>query len=239
MAYAEDSLLPISAIQHIAFCPRQCGLIHLDQSWAENQLTVEGQLLHRKTHNAHPQTFDGKRIIRSMDLRSFRLGLVGKSDVVEFIPPEGVSPREAHRLVSHLTGNTSLNGWIIVPVEYKRGKPKTHPTWGDCDRVQLCAQGLCIEEMLGIELENGQLFYGEKRHRIDVEFSNSLRCRTEQLVGDLRQLIESKRLPPAVNDRRCRRCSLKEICMPQQTQAGRNAGRWIAKQLEENRKLDL
>jgi CRISPR-associated exonuclease Cas4 len=137
--YVEDDLLPISALQHLLFCERQCALIHVEQVWAENRLTVEGRHLHERVDGGEHETRGGLRTARALPIRSLRLGLAGRADVVEFHASEGAAgpPR-------------------VVPVEYKRGRPKSHRA----DEVQLCAQALCLEEMLGVHVAAGALFYG-------------------------------------------------------------------------------
>jgi CRISPR-associated exonuclease Cas4 len=232
LVYTDEELVPISALQHLIFCARQCAFIHIERVWRENSLTAEGQILHRKTNNGRVETYGGRRIARSVDLVSRRLGLVGKSDVVEFHPPDGVTPAAARKAMRTLELPERFTRWTIVPIEYKRGKPKTSRIWGDCDRVQLCAQALCLEEMLGITLERGELFYGEKRRRVEVELDTKLRERTEQCTAELHDLLSSTQLPNPVNDRRCQRCSLNEICMPEQTSTKSKASRWIAHQME-------
>ena len=163
--YTDEQLVPISALQHLVFCSRQCALIHVERVWSENSLTAEGQLLHRKTNTARDQSHQGVRIARSLSLVSRRLGLVGLTDVVEFKPPiESASPVRPAASLAALLKNTSPErffGWSITPIEYKRGKPKTNRIWGDCDRVQLCAQSLCLEEMLSVEIPTGQFFLGK------------------------------------------------------------------------------
>lgn len=236
--FTDDQLLPISALQHLVFCERQCALIHLERMWSENSLTAEGQLLHRKTNKGRDETHSGNRIVRSIDLVSRRLGLIGKSDVVEFRPPDGITPVAALNIVAKNNEQNRFSHWQIIPIEYKRGKPKTNPIWGDCDRVQLCAQVLCLEEMLEVTIEQGQLFYGEKRRRLDIAIDRSLRDRTESCVLQLHQLLSGTKLPLAVNDRRCKRCSLIETCMPEQTHSPTKASRWILKQLELHRGTD-
>lgn len=135
--FSEDDLLMLSALQHLSFCPRQCALIHIEQIWAENVFTAEGRVMHERAHDEdRRETRAGVRVERGMPLRSLKLGLIGKADVVEF-----------H---SGLGGK----GWTPFPVEYKRGKPKVD----DCDKVQLCAQALCLEEMLGVAVPAGALF---------------------------------------------------------------------------------
>lgn len=149
--FAEADLIPISALQHWAFCPRQCGLIHLEGLWAENRLTAEGKVLHDQAHNGAGESRGRLRIERGLALRSLSLGLTGKADVVEF-------HREAW-------------GWQPFPVEYKRGRPKSH----DADRLQLCAQAVCLEEMLQVAVPHGALFYGATRRRQEVDFDERLR----------------------------------------------------------------
>src|SRR6266542_4457015 len=144
--YAEDDLLPLSALQHLIFCERQCALIHIEQIWADNVLTVEGTFLHERTDSAAMESRASVRIARGLALHSLRLGLSGKADVVEF-----------HRAGDDRPGTTlpGVSGrWVPVPVEYKRGKPKQD----DSDRVQLCAQAVCLEEMLAVSVPSGALF---------------------------------------------------------------------------------
>lgn len=233
--YNDDQFVPISALQHLVFCERQCALIHVERVWSENALTAEGQLLHKKTNTARDESQLGVRIARSLDLVSRRLGLIGKSDVVEFKPPTDTSPaaRPAASLATTIrqTSPDRFANWSITPIEYKRGKPKTNRIWGDCDRVQLCAQALCLEEMLSVRIPSGQIFYGEQRRRIDVAFDEPLRAKTEGLCVKLHQLLNQSQLPPPVNDRRCKRCSLIEHCMPEQTQSPNKASRWIERQI--------
>src|SRR4051794_26892766 len=138
MAYADRDFLPISALQHLIFCERQCALIHLERLWVENRFTAEGGVLHRKAHSGRPEKRPAGRTARGVPLRSAELGLFGIADVVQRSP--GKPP---------------------VPVEYKRGRPKPH----DADRVQLCAQALCLEEMLGVRIPDGEIFYGKTRRR--------------------------------------------------------------------------
>ena len=157
--YSEDDLIPLSALQYLIFCKRQCALIHIEQAWAENLFTAEGKIMHERVHAADRQSRGKVRIEYSMWLRSLRLGLIGKADVVEF-----------HRKsVSQKTGSAV---WQPFPVEYKRGKPKKN----NCDKVQLCAQALCLEEMLNVEVPSGALFYGKKRRRTDVVFGALSGC---------------------------------------------------------------
>ncbi len=192
--------LPISALQHLVFCERQCALIHTEGLWAENRLTAEGTVLHENAHEAGPETHGGVRVARGVDLRSEALNLVGKSDVVEFTPPEAFDGPIAETIRAAARSREggagpSLAGWRALPVEYKRGRPKTSPEWGDCDRVQLCAQALCLEEMLGVEVPEGRLFYGKTRRRTEVAIDGELRDLTRQAVDRLHAAAGLRRDP--------------------------------------------
>jgi CRISPR-associated exonuclease Cas4 len=184
--YAEDQLLPLSGLQHLEFCERQWALIHIEQQWAENRLTAEGRLLHETAHAAGAESRPGVTICRGLSLRSLRLGLVGQADVVEFHAKQP------------------------FPVEYKRGKPKS----ANCDRIQLCAQALCLEEMLGCAIPGGALFYGVTRRRLDVGFDTPLRADVERMAVRMHDLYEAGKTPMAKEEPKCGNCSLLEICMP-------------------------
>lgn len=207
MKYAEDDLLMISALQHLAFCERQCALIHLEQQWAENRFTVLGDLLHAKVHE--PETDSRRDCItaRSLRLVSYELGLTGQSDVVEFHRCESTQPGIT------IPGKAGL--WRPFPVEYKKGKPKAD----NIDAVQLCAQALCLEEQLNLEIPAGALFYGDNRRRQQVAFDSALRNETMQLTEKLHTLIASGKTPAAIYAKKCRSCSLYDICNPKLTSA--------------------
>lgn len=207
--FAEDELLPISALQHLLFCERQCALIHIEQVWAENRFTVEGQHLHRKAHEEKGHRRHDLRIARGLALRSLRLGLIGKSDVVEFRPLDEIARGNVGRR-RPLRKLIASGRWSVVPVEYKRGKPKKD----DSDRVQLCAQAICLEEMLGVTVEAGELFYGRQRRRTAVAFDAALRERTALAAAQLHALISSRRTPAARREPKCEQCSLLQICLP-------------------------
>lgn len=192
--YSEDDLLPLSALQHLAFCERQWALIHLEQQWAESRLTAEGRQMHERAHEGPDETRDGIRICRGLRLRCLRLGLVGVADVVEFHPPSGGPARP-------------------YPIEYKRGKPKP----GRWDEVQLCAQALCLEEMLTVPVPEGAIFYGQPRRRMEVRFDSSLRAETERLALRLHELQNAAVTPPAVFAAHCKKCSLQDVCLPKKT----------------------
>jgi CRISPR-associated exonuclease Cas4 len=193
---------------------------------------MEGQLLHRRTDDGGKESRSGIRVVRSIDLISHNLGLIGKSDVVEFRAPPGIRPSSGLARALSQRSKPQFEGWVITPIEYKRGRPKSNRIWGDCDRVQVCAQALCLEEMLSVSIQTAVLFYGEQKRRIDVELTDELREKTRNASARFHELVREAKLPTAVNDRRCKRCSLKEYCMPQQTASKGTAGRWIANQLK-------
>jgi CRISPR-associated exonuclease Cas4 len=202
--FSEDDLLPLSALQHLLYCDRQCALIHVEQLWEENSLTVHGRHLHERADSGKTESRGGVRIVRSLPLRSMRWGLIGKADIVEFRAEEA--------------------GERCFPVEYKRGKPKGH----DADRVQLCAQALCLEEMLGRPVLAGALFYGKTRRRLDVPFDPPLRALTELTIGRLHELIASRRTPrPVYEKAKCERCSLIHLCMPRAGPFARSASDYL------------
>lgn len=212
--FSEDELLPISALQHLLFCERQCALIHIERLWAENRLTVEGRHLHEKAHGGRGERRDGAQILRGLPLRSLRLGLAGVADVVEFHPPavrDGPTPATAQPADVAAPAGAAAPPGTPFPVEYKRGRPKAN----DCDRIQLCAQALCLEEMLGVAVPAGALFYGRTRRRQDVLFDADLRSRTEQAAARLHELIAAGVTPVVPPQRKCRNCSLVHQCLPQ------------------------
>lgn len=224
MTFLESDLLPISAMQHLAFCERQCALIHLEQQWEENRFTAEGRVLHDRAHGQEPESRGDTRIVRGLRLHSLRLGLVGVADVVEFIrvPDDPVDqPTQSGTAGIVLTGADGR--WLPKPVEYKRGKPKPDRT----DEVQLCAQVLCLEEMLGVAVNAGAIFYGRPRRRLEVSISDDLRKDTEVLAQRLHELYDAGVTPPAVYGKKCKSCSLLDICQPKATGARTAVGRYV------------
>jgi len=229
--FDEDDLLPISALQHLAFCERQCALIHLEGLWAENRLTAEGRQLHDRTDEPETEARGDVRIARGLRLRSLRLGLTGKADVVEFrrLPlPVGSAPPEP---TTDHPQPPSVAAWRPFPVEYKRGRPKANR----CDEVQLCAQALCLEEMLGVEVPAGAVFYGKTVRRLEVVFDLKLRLETEAAAARLHELIRAGRTPPALYDKKCESCSLINLCLPK-VATGRSAERYLAQAFVEKAK---
>lgn len=203
--FPESDLFPLSALQHWLYCPRQCALIHLEQAWAENRFTAEGRVLHEKAHEGRDESRAGVRITRGMAVRSLALGLSGQCDVVEF----------------HGDGS-------IRPVEYKRGKPKAHRA----DEVQLCAQAICLEEMLGGRIGQGSLFYGERKRRTEVTFDEELRELVAETARALHDMRSSAKTPLAdYEPRRCDACSLVELCQPKALRFRKGAQAWFQRNL--------
>jgi len=182
----ENELVMISALEHYSYCPRQCALIHLEQTFEENLYTLRGRAVHKQVDEPEWVVEKGVRVERALPLWSNRLGLVGKADVVEF---HGTTP---------------------YPVEYKHGprREKEH------DDLQLCAQALCLEEMTGQAVPKGAIFHHSSRRRREVEFTAVLREKVEQSIAEIRIMLASRTLPPAVNDARCKNCSLQDSCLP-------------------------
>jgi CRISPR-associated exonuclease Cas4 len=181
-------------------------LIHLEQAWAENKFTAEGRVMHANAHEGPDETRAGVRITRGMPVASMELGMTGQCDVVEF---------DADKRV--------------LPVEYKRGKPKSHRA----DEIQLCAQAMCLEEMLGIAIERGCLYYGEKRRRTDVFFDGELRELVLKVIGEVRQCFASGITPTAEYEaRRCDACSLIELCQPQAMRFKKGVAAWFSTHLK-------
>lgn len=224
--FLEDDLLPISALQHLEFCERQWALIHLEQVWSENTLTAEGRVLHERCDGSEYETRNGVRTSRSLPIRSMRLGLTGKADVVEFHEDaSSVMPTETG-CTAPLPGFASGH-WLAYPIEFKRGRPK-HDS---CDEVQLCAQALCLEEMLGVRVPDGALYYGQTRHRHEVVFTQQLRSHTEELAARLHELWEARVTPRAEYGPKCRNCSLVDLCLPQALGRRRRVNDYLLKPL--------
>jgi CRISPR-associated exonuclease Cas4 len=182
-----DDYVMISALQHYAYCPRQCALIHIEQTWDENVFTLRGNRVHEKVNVPEDELIEGVRVERAMPLWSHRLGLTGIADVVEFDASERP-----------------------YPVEYKVGSRKAR----DADSIQLCAQALCLEEMLGCRVEKGAIYHFKSRRRREVLLDEKLRSRTLETIEQTRALLALGKLPPPVADNRCEDCSLLEACLP-------------------------
>jgi CRISPR-associated exonuclease Cas4 len=204
--YSESEFIMLSALQHYIFCPRQCALIHIEQVWHENIFTAEGRILHERTDSGEKESRNGTRFRRSLAVCSSRLGLSGIADVVEF----------------HSDGK-------VFPVEYKRGKPKEDSS----DEIQLCAQGMCLEEMLNTRIPEGALFYGKNRRRTNIIFSEELRKKTADTAENVHRMLNSGITPKAVFSDRCRSCSLEDICIPETASGKKSVEKYLKKMLEE------
>ena len=188
--FTEDDFIMISALQHYVYCPRQCALIHVEDAWNENLFTVRGNLLHEKVDTDTYETRGTLKTIRGLRIHSFNYGIVGRCDVVEF--------------------RKGKTGEEVMPVEFKSGEPKENIS----DKAQLCAQVLCLEEMLNTRITHGAFFYGKIRRRNVVEIDNELRSQTESIITSVREIVSKKIVPPAVYEAKCRNCSLQSICQP-------------------------
>ena len=200
MSYREEEYLQLSGLQHFAFCRRQWALIHIEQQWADNLRTVEGNLMHE---NAHDEVRREKRpgliITRGMPIHSPELGVSGQCDVVEF-----------HQVSDGISLQKEKGLWQPYPVEYKRGKPKEH----QADELQLCGQAMCLEEMLCCSIPSGSLYYGETRRRQEVCFTDELREKVKSYIDEMHQMFERKYTPRVKPKKECGACSMKELCLP-------------------------
>ena len=192
--FSDDELVPISALAQYTYCPRRAALLFMEHQWADNVFTVEGRHVHQHAHKTgRKERILGGYLVRGLLLKSERLGLVGAADVVEFYEDAENGPR-------------------IVVVEYKRSK---HKRFGQLEyRVQLCAQIMCLEEMLNIQIPQGALFFAKSKHRFDVPCTTDLRHTVEQTAQKVRQLFQTLETPPPVPSRKCHGCSMVDICMP-------------------------
>lgn len=190
--YTEDDFIQLSALQHYVYCPRQCALIHVEDVWRDNLFTVRGELLHEKVDTDSYESRGALRTVRGLRIHSFELGLAGRCDVVEF-----------HK-------SKEANGEDVIPVEYKAGEPKEDLS----DKIQLCAQALCLEEMLKCSVRKAAFFYGKIRRRMHVEIDDALRGKTLEVIAAVHEIVASRQTPPAKYRAKCRNCSLEEQCMP-------------------------
>lgn len=202
---APPKLIPLSALQHFLYCPRQCALIHNEQVWAENQFTAEGQQLHKKANEGPDEHRASGKILRQLRVSSDQYHLSGICDIVE-----------------------QDNDGNLTPVEYKRGKPKSHRA----DEVQVCAQALCLEEMFQTNVAHGLIFYGKTRRRIPVPIDDELRSLTQEIIGATAALFSEGKTPLASYEKgRCDNCSLIELCMPHALRLKRGAASWFRQSL--------
>ena len=195
-------MVAISAIEHHVYCPRQCALIHCDGVWADNAHTVRGNRAHRRVDSGKHRRERGKHVMRAIPLWSETLGLSGRADAVE------------------------IDGEEVCPVEYKSGIPH-----GRAADLQLCAQAMCLEEMLGVEIPKGYVWYGGPRRRTTVVFDPSLRQQVESVIAAIRTQLLEGTLPSAPNDARCKQCQLRSHCLPELTSAPNKVSRYLAREV--------
>lgn len=202
--YAEDDMLMLSGIQHYMFCPRQWALIHIEQQWADNKLTTEGNILHKNVDNPFYRQKNGDTItLRSVHIASKRLGLYGITDAVELVPSDEEKDAIRHPRYA--------GWWKPYPVEYKRGRSKPD----ERDEVQLAAQVICLEEMYDIQIPYAALYYDEVKHREIIAITDHLRQLTEHCAQEMHSIFSSGTMPKANQQKHCRSCSLKDLCMPE------------------------
>jgi CRISPR-associated exonuclease Cas4 len=204
--------IALSALQYYLYCPRQCALIHVEQAWAENRFTAEGRVLHERTGHAGHETRRGVRVVTALPIASRALGVSGLADLVELHP-------------------RPCGGWRPYPVEYKRGKPKAHRA----DEVQLAALAICLEEMFGLAIFEGALFYGATRRRHTVAFDAELRALAARIAAEARAMIAAGRTPaPVYEPRKCKACSLRELCRPKRLARTTRVADWLARRIAED-----
>lgn len=203
--YADDDLLQLSGIQHYRFCPRQWALIHIEQQWADNRLTAEGQALHQNVDDPFGRQREGGHIVlRALHIASHTLGLYGIADAVELHSVTSCDNNDAITLPNH------QGWWRPLPVEYKHGRPKQ----GEEDAVQLAAEAICLEEMHHIRVPRGAIYYGQTRHRTIIDITDTLRAIVSDCAQDMHRIYATGRLPQATKSPKCRNCSLLDLCMP-------------------------
>ena len=218
MEYDESDFLQLSGIQHFAFCRRQWALIHIERQWEENLRTTEGAILHERAHDSAVREARGNVVtVRGVNVRSATLGVAGQCDVVEY-------RRDAKGVP--IAGLEGL--WLPYPVEYKRGEPKAN----NADRLQLCGQAMCLEEMLCCEIPQGALFYGETRRREVVDFTEALRKEVRDDLAEMRRLYEKGWTPKVKPSKACNACSLKPLCLPKLMKA-RSVSAYLSAAMEE------
>lgn len=218
-AYCEEDFLQLSGLQHFSFCRRQWALIYLEQQWAENLRTTEGHILHERAHDeSYAESRGDLVVMRSLRVFSAELGVSGSCDVVEFRRSESGVP---------MNGRTGL--WQPYPVEYKRGVSKE----SDADRLQLCCQAMCLEEMLCCTIPVGALYYNEPRRREKVELTPELRQSVRVMLEEMHAYAERHYTPKVKTGAFCRACSLRDVCLPKLCR-GLSASAYLSERLKED-----
>ena len=226
--YTQDDLLPLSGIQHFLFCRRQWALIHIEQQWKENALTTEGRIMHKRADDPFfTETRNGVITARSVPVASYRLGLSGICDVVEFslVPPSPAGRGQGEGV--KLPNREGL--YLPMPIEYKRGKEKHDHS----DETQLCAQAMCLEEMLSIPIPKGYLYYGATRHRVEIEFTSELRTLVQEMSAEMHNYFSRGYTPKVKTHKGCHSCSLADICLPVLQEKVIAASRYIKQNIED------
>lgn len=220
--FSESDLLPISRLADIEFCERRAALHLIEMAWEDNVHTAEGTVMHEYVHGDEAPEKRGDLItVRGLWVRSLRLGMVGKADVVELQRADDKQVAEA-RIKGH------PGRWKVYPVEYKPGRLKQQRSF----QIQLCAQALCLEEMLECTIPEGAIYYGKPHRRLIVTFDEGLRTETEKLCKQLHKIIRSGKTPPARYEKKCESCSLLEICMPKVTNAAKSVAKYLSRMIE-------
>ena len=218
MEYKEDEYLMLYGIQHFAFCLRQWALIHIEQHWAENYQTTSGMLMHGRAHEDGLYELRGDLLtVHNLRVSSRKLGVTGQCDIVEF-----------HRVINGITLHNYEGQWDITPIEYKRGTLKEENE----DEKQLCLQAICLEEKFQTVIPFGYLFYGENRRRFKVEFTEELRNDVMKAVKEMHRLLDRGYTPKVKKTKKCRSCSLKDICIPN-LNTNKNVGKYIDQHIME------
>lgn len=229
--FTQDDLISISSIADLVFCERRAALHFIEGIWEENRFTAEGHILHDKVHEADYEMRKDIRIVRGLRMRSLRLGLSGVADVVEFKRMD--LPQSIDKSVDDALLGVVLPGveglWKPFPVEYKRGKLKNEKSF----EVQLCAQAICLEEMLNVQISEGAIFYGKSLRRNNVDFTKELRVETETAAKRMHELIVSTRTPPPVYTKKCESCSLVAECLPKTMGKKRSVKSYLARIVSE------
>lgn len=201
MGYNEDQFLLLSGIQHFVFCRRQWALIHIEQEWEENVLTIEGNFLHEKSDNPEIREKRGRTIyVRALPVHSRQLGITGVCDMVEFTQD-----------TKGITLDQEKGYYRVMPIEYKRGRPKKH----DADILQLVAQVMCLEEMLSTTINQAALYYHETRRREIISITLDLKARVKEIINEMHLYYQRKHTPRVKTGKHCLQCSLKDICLPE------------------------
>lgn len=217
--YTDEEFLQISGIQHFTFCRRQWALIHVEQQWVENFLTAQGGVEHQRVHgNKASDMRDGKLTMRGLKIHSYRLGVSGECDAVEFLPVQ-----------NGITLHGRNGQWAVIPVEYKHGTIKSN----DCDRMQVAIQAMCLEEMFSCKIEKSYIFYFENRRREEVVLTDELRLSVEKTLEEMHSYMKRKYTPKVKPCKSCRNCSLKDICLPDLQGKQQSVTDYIASYMEE------